>query len=211
MSFGGRRNRRVTITTVTDTKTLSTGQTTDRTPAGRTCHDDGYNQRGISHQYEVLTGGQHSGTTDITINGKTDSHSNECVQCLSSGLMWARYVSSSVGPSSDGRVLWDDTAGNNEDAFAYVDAANTANFAGYNDWRLPNIFELARLGNYEVSDGQPGAVTFPGGVDSAWSNTTAPSDITRAMFYRGTDGFLTYNLKSNAAEINYVLLVRSAF
>ncbi len=47
------------------------------------------------------------------------------------GLMWQK------SPSTV-KTTW-------EGAFAYVNALNSANFAGYNDWRLPNIIELDSL------------------------------------------------------------------
>ena len=107
--------------------------------------DDGFYQMGISHDYTLLTTGQYSGTTDITVNGKTDSMSNETVLDNVTGLMWTRYCSDSVGPSSDGKLLFVDDEGKREDALEYVRQANYASLAGHQDWRLPNLAEIMSI------------------------------------------------------------------
>lgn len=81
---------------------LVTGQTTSY-HAG----DDGDLEKGIAHDFTVLTAGQYSGTTAITINGKTCDLSNNCVKDNNTGLMWARHVSQTdIGPTADGKLFW---------------------------------------------------------------------------------------------------------
>lgn len=81
---------------------LVTGQTTLYLTG-----DDGDLEKGIDRQYTVLTIGQHSGTTNITINGKTIALSNNAVIDEKTGLMWARYVpQSDIGPATDGSLFW---------------------------------------------------------------------------------------------------------
>ena len=99
---------------------LKTGQTTVYV-AG----DDGTYQAGDAKRYSVLTAGQYAGTTNITLNGKTDSHSNNVVRDLNTGLMWSRYALASVGPNSNGTLPWTTNA-NGEGIFAYCAAANAA-------------------------------------------------------------------------------------
>lgn len=70
--------------------------------------DDGFFKMGISRSYTALTTGDYSGTTNITVNGKTEAKSNACVQDERTGLMWSKTPSGSVGPSSDGCLHWDD-------------------------------------------------------------------------------------------------------
>src|SRR3990167_10979170 len=86
---------------------LKTGQTTSYGSGDGV--DDGGLEKGLSKSYSVLTAGQYAGTTDITINSKTDEHSNNCVVDLNTRLMWSRYVSASVGPASDGLLPWTTT------------------------------------------------------------------------------------------------------
>jgi len=82
---------------------LKTGQTTSY-HAG----DDGDLEKGVARSYNILTTGQHSGTTNITINGKTHALSNNCVIDERTGLMWARYVpDADIGPGNNGELFWD--------------------------------------------------------------------------------------------------------
>jgi len=73
------------------------------------------------------------------------------------GLTWEKK-------SDDGTIHDKDTSYSWENAFAvHVAGLNTANFAGHNDWRLPNVKELQSIVNYQVP--------FPGPVVSSAFNT----------------------------------------
>jgi len=81
---------------------LATGQTNSY-HAG----DDGDLEKGIAHDYTVLTAGQYSGNTAITINSKTCNLSNNCVKDNNTGLMWARYVpQTDIGAAANGTLFW---------------------------------------------------------------------------------------------------------
>ena len=143
--------------------------------------DDGFFEKGLSKQYTILTTGQHSGTTDITLNAKTDAHSNNCVYDRRTKLMWSRYAASSIGPLSSGKLPWT-TNVNGEGIFTFVAAANAALLAGYSDWRVPNDLEVFSLRKTEQPNASPDGVAFPGWpiTDEFWSSTTMPSTITSA-------------------------------
>ncbi len=82
---------------------LKTGQT-DSYATG----DDGDLELGVARSYTVYTTGQYSGTTNITINGKTHALSNNCVIDNRTGLMWARYVpTADIGPAANGQLFWE--------------------------------------------------------------------------------------------------------
>jgi len=82
---------------------LKTGQTVSYATG-----DDGDLELGNAKSYTVLTTGQYSGTSNITINGKTNALSNNCVQDNRTGKMWARYVSQSdIGPAANGLLFWE--------------------------------------------------------------------------------------------------------
>ena len=68
------------------------------------------------------------GSNSFTDNG------DMTVTDTATGLMWSRE-DSAVG------MTW-------QDALAWVQAKNTANYLGHNDWRLPNAKELHSLVNY---------------------------------------------------------------
>lgn len=182
---------------------LKTGQTTSYVSG-----DDGFYQRGLLKAYILLTLGQYSGTTSITINSKTDSHTNNCVFDKNTGLMWSKNVSAGVGPSSTGVLPWTTTGsgGTSEGIFPYVEAANTVLLAGYSDWRVPNVFELMSLVDEEAPTGMPDSAAFPSFQTlPIWSSTTRPDLTTSAFTFNYSIG-----RASDAAKTatNYCCLVR---
>jgi len=106
---------------------LQTGQTVEY-HAG----DDGTTEYGVAKSYTVLTTGQYSGTTTITINANTDDLSNECVQDNNTGLMWARYVMDACGPADDGLLFWEEYTVTDTD-ISFVNATSKIHRAG-GDW-----------------------------------------------------------------------------
>ena len=183
---------------------LKTGQTTSYVD-----YDDGYYEKGIAKSYTVLTAGQFAGTTNITINSKTDVHSNNCVLDNNTGLMWSRYVSASVGPASDGKIPWTTTGAGAtaEGIYPYCAAANVALLGGYGDWRVANRFELESLFNIELISANPDIIAFPSGwTASFWTSSTVKEDTTYAWSMSvGWGGDTQSRIKTN----NYcIALVR---
>lgn len=158
-----------------------TGQTTSYVD-----YDDGYYEMGVSPRYLVYSTGQFSGTTNITINGKTDAHSNNVVLDTLTGLMYSRYVSGSVGPSSDGKVPWTTTGSGAtaEGIYPYEAVAKTALLAGYGDWRVANQNELYFLLDHGVNPTAPDATAFPSYPLGIWSSTTYRVVTTQAIVFQ---------------------------
>jgi hypothetical protein len=179
---------------------IDDGQTSDYTPAyaGTT---DASGLSYIARNYTTLTTGSQSGTTNITVNSKTDVHTNNTVIDQNTGLEWSRDTSRSIGPSSDGRLYWTDA---NESVWHFVDAANAASLAGYTDWRLPNVNELASL--MDTQGNGPDSTAFPAIIQQQLQsgNTDAQSTTLNLIMYT-KGGLLSQVPKANAY---YVLLVR---
>jgi len=106
---------------------LKTGQTTKYLD-----DDDGDTEYGVAKSYTVLTTGDYSGTTTITINANTDDLSNECVQDNNTGLMWARYVMDACGPADDGQLFWEEYTVTDTD-ISFTELTKKINRAG-GDW-----------------------------------------------------------------------------
>ena len=179
---------------------LKTGQTTSYATG-----DDGDLELGVAKSYTILTAGQYALTTAITLNGKTDNHSNNCVLDNNTGLMWSRYASASVGPNSNGTLPWTVNAGG-EGIFEYCAAANAASLGGYTDWRVPNPVEISSLLNWGA-----------GGVDTTAFPTSFGKDVWTSGTNRlsPTQGISAYMLGPSIGTVNKttaytVVLVRSA-
>ena len=72
--------------------------------------------------------------------------------------------------SDDDSIHNKDTLYTRDEAFGFIAALNTANFAGYNDWRLPNVKELLSIVNFETSLTPLDLTTFPPMVSAAFDN-----------------------------------------
>ena len=166
-------------------RTYKTGQTTQYNGMA----DDGATQRGKARDFEILTTGQYSGTTNITVNGKTNALTNNCVKDHATGLMWVRdTINNDLGPSSDGLVKWYDAA-NREDVFGACDELNSQSHAGHTDWVVPNIQELV---DNELSATPPVLATeFPNWfATDTWSSSTHATITTEALELRTAVDFM---------------------
>jgi hypothetical protein len=178
-------------TTLHKARILKTGQLTQYGGMA----DDGALRRGIAKAYAIYTTGQYAGTTAITLNGKTDNHSNNCVLDKATGLMWTRYASASLGPAFDGKLPWTTAAG--EGIFAFADAANLAALAGFTDWRVPNISELLSLEDNEVPNSLPDPIAFPSWPSAyIWSSSTRISGASHGRILNSLFGEASYDAKT---------------
>lgn len=181
---------------------LATGQTTVYIVG-----DNGTHQVGENHNYESLITGQYSGSVAIVINGKTDNHSNNVVKDHSTGLMWTKTASASVGTASNGTLPWT-TNGSGEGIFPYAAAANTAGLALYSDWRIPTDLELLGLRNMEAPSAYPDAAHFPSWPTNAWTSVTQPNITTNAYAVNFNVGSLNNGVPKTTGTTFYVVLVR---
>jgi len=168
--------------------------------------DDGDIEAGLDIHYTVLTLGQYAGTTAIVLAGNTENHSNNCVLDNERGLMWSRTCSGApIGPANNGLLPWTTAAGHG--IFPYIEAANAAYLAGYNDWRVPNRTELASLLNMEVPNAMPDAVAFPVWPNGEmWVSSTVPNVIANAYTIHFFPGYV-YHTRAKTSSY-YCALVR---
>ncbi len=112
----------------------------------------------------------------------------ETVTDTKTGLMWMRC---SLGQS--GNACSGGSAGsyNWQQALASAAAANTANLGGHNDWRLPNIKELASIAELRCYDPAINLTIFPNTPSSGyWSSSPYAYNNYNAWgvyFYSGND------------------------
>jgi len=112
----------------------ATGQTTSfatstKTPTGAPVGDDGAVQAG--------------GPLSFTDNGDGTITDNN------TGLMWEKKSLDGSDHDVNKAFLWSDP--NAATIWDWLDALNATSFAGYNDWRIPNVKELHSIVDYEAS------------------------------------------------------------
>lgn len=119
------------------------------------------------------------------------------------GLMWEKLTNDATIHDKDDCYTW-------ANAFAMkITDLNTANFAGHNDWRLPNINELQTLADYGRSFPAIDPA-FNNGVDSFngssgyWSSTTFASVVTSAWSVNLGDGNVGAFAKTNCGGVRAV-------
>ncbi len=131
------------------------------------------------------------------------------------GLVWEQKTNMTSGVNYsdphdvDNRYTWcdpnSDTNGGNQgvcgdhDTQDFIDQLNSANFGGYNDWRLPTIKELLTLtdlGRFSPAiDPVFAATTKPSGY---WSSTTRADYSSSAWLVHFYDGSILNDSKGNS-------------
>ena len=115
---------------------------------------------------------------------------------LNTGLMWELKTDDSGIHDKDNTYTW-------SEAFSvFIAGVNSAEFAGYTDWRLPNIKELQSIVNYGNWTPAFGEATV-GGVGTGapfinivseyyWSSTTYAYEIDEAWSVRCSNGYVNH-------------------
>jgi len=137
-------------------------------------------------------------TAAFTANG------NGTVTHVKTGLMWKRCSEGQVwnGTTCAGAA----TTYTWQIALNQAKTVNTAGFAGFTDWRVPNKKELASIVEIQCVTPSINATIFPATVSGwYWSSSPYAGSATFAWFVGFNGGGELANFKSNN---NYVRLVR---
>lgn len=110
------------------------------------------------------------------------------------GLMWAKD-GNGPGCNNGNRLTWDQS----------ISFCAGLNYAGYSDWRLPNIKELESLVNYQASGPAINSTYFPNSSDLWYSSTQYVPDGTEAVVvYFNLDGNVHAIMKTYAGRTRCV-------
>jgi len=149
----------------------ATGQTTSY---GTKLRDDGYYESGATLRYS---------TTDV--GGEI------IVNDLNTGLMWEQKTVANKATT----YTWE-----NAQIYCEDQIGTTGTYAGYSDWRLPNIKELVSIVKYDANISAPyiDQTYFPNTQsNNYWSSTTNPDNTGSALSVYFHNGNVYYNYKSN--------------
>ena len=163
---------------------LPVGKQCRQTVTGQTTEyragDDGHYQAGSAFNFQQLSIGGDS----VTIDHNT-------------GLMWA-------ADGDEEGCNW----GNQTEWETAIDWCNNLDFAGYTDWRLPNIKELQAIVNYGTNSPAIDTIYFVnteyGG--NYWSSTTVDINISLAWYVNFLNGNVSSYYKTPSTY--YVRAVR---
>jgi len=140
---------------------------------------------------------------------------NGTVTDLNTGLVWEKLSDDGTVHDKDNLYTW-------ANAFTgHVAALNALNFAGHNDWRLPNVRELQSIVNYQTfnpivssafntncAPGCQATTCSCTGLGDYWSSTSSVSDPWNAWYvsfrYGDVDAFGRSGGKSSAAFVRAV-------
>ncbi len=139
--------------------------------------DDGFYEAGLDHNYVAQT----IGGDDVVIDNAT-------------GLMWAGDFNA-AGCNNGLSIIW-------PNALIYAEALN---FAGFSDWRLPNIRELGSIVNFErvfPTIEEPPFANTPSNF--FWSSTTYFGVTTQAWWNNFGNGDYWYSPKTSVQNMRCV-------
>jgi len=141
---------------------------------------------------------------DNTPNSRYTDNGNSTVTDNDTGLMWKQCVEGLTGA---GCATGAATGHTWQAALALATTVNSAGFADYNDWRVPNLTELESLAARNCFNPAINSSLFPNDPASVvWSSSPVAGNSGSAwsiVFYFG------YTVNGNRSIYDYVRLVRS--
>jgi len=117
-----------------------------------------------------------------------------------SGLMWVKDPSQLGGnfgtPGNPGQMDWEDA----------IDECLALDYAGHDDWRLPNIKELLSIVDYSKTSGPLIDNAFTCVSDRYWSSSTRAQYTTSSWIMEFDDGWVQNSGKTNTYYLRPVRL-----
>ncbi len=141
---------------------------------------------------------------DNTPNSRYTDNGNSTVTDNDTGLMWKQCLEGLTGgdctTGGGASYTW-------QAALALATTVNSAGFAGYHDWRVPNLTELESLVARNCLNPAINSQFFPNHLASVvWSSSPYADDAYSAWYIYFNDGYTYYGSRG----VNYsVRLVRS--
>lgn len=148
--------------------------------------------------------------TDIvatTPSTRFEQHDNGTVTDTVTGLMWQRCL---IGQSANGCTL------GTADTFTWAEAliypsqkTQQSTLAGYQDWRLPNIRELASIIELQCSHPAINLTIFPNnGAGHLWSSSPYRFYTHYSWFLDFNDGLFIYGDRQDKKSIRLIRDIR---
>lgn len=150
--------------------------------------DDGTYQMGTTINRPIVKG---VGSHRFTDNG------DGTITDEGTGLMWVKDPINNPGAPFNAMMTWADAITNCE----------ALDFAGHDDWRLPNIKELMSIADYANFNPAIDGTFFPNTQpDRYWSSTTSAGWTIGAWYVSFTSGTVSDDSKGNAYYVRAVRL-----
>jgi hypothetical protein len=153
--------------------------------------------------------GNHPKTETISAGGPKRFHVRAVRDVSTATLLPNHFIDNGNGTTTDllTELTWQQIP--SADSIAWEQAltiANALTYAGYSDWRLPNIKELQSINDESLTNPSINQTFFNGvNANHFWSSTSLPNQTTRAWYLDTQFGVITFKLKTNKL---YALCVR---
>ncbi len=146
-------------------------------------------------------------------SGRFTDNGNNTISDSVTGLMWIKDIPSLGGNWGSGSTPF--TLNTWQDALNEIDTLCTSWYAGYGDWRMPNVFELVTLCNMALYDPALNGTYFlnipVGGYTGYFSSTTCANDAAYSYWTVCLHSMEAYNggfYGGNKTSAAYCLVVR---
>lgn len=153
--------------------------------------------------------GNHPKTETLSAGGLKRFHVRAVRDVTSPALLPNHFIDNGNGTTTDilTDLIWQQIP--YSDSITWEQAltlADTLTFAGYSDWRLPNIKEMQSINDESLINPSINQTFFSGiNVNHYWSSTSLPNQTTKAWYLDTQFGVTTYQFKTKKL---YTLCVR---